>query len=186
MVRKRQLSEDARRRISEAARKSNRRRWGDPIERFWSHVDKSSGPDNCWPWVAFRDKRGYGTTGWRGRRGLKAHRVAYEIHHGPIEKGLLVIHSCDNPSCCNLAHLRLGTHRDNTRDKVARGRQARGSSNGWAKLHEADIVRIRNLVSSGANQSAVARTFKVAPQTISQIIRGVTWSHFIYRRCKHV
>lgn len=141
-------------------------------EVFWSHVDKSSGPDSCWPWIAFRDKSGYGTTYWRGRRGLKAHRVAYEICYGSIAKGLLVIHSCDNPSCCNPSHLRLGTHLDNMKDKMARGRQARGSRNGGSKLSEVDVVRIRNLISSGANQSAVA------PQTISQIVRRVIWSHF--------
>ena len=61
---------------------------------------------------------------------------------------------------------------------MARGRQARGSRNGGSKLSEVDVVRIRNLISSGANQSAVARMFEVAPQTISQIVRRVIWSHF--------
>lgn len=68
---------------------------------------------------------GYGKRYWRGRSGLLAHRVAYCEHHGlaiDAIKGLLVMHACDNPPCVNPEHLSLGTHTDNKRDNVAKGR----------------------------------------------------------------
>lgn len=148
------------------------------IARFKSHVDRSSGLNSCWLWTAFRDKRGYGTTYWRGKRGLKAHRVAYEIAFGLIPAGLFVIHSCDNPSCCNPAHLRVGTPRDNARDMVSRGRQARGERNGQSKLSISDVLKIRRLVKvDGVSQTEAASTFGVTQQHVSLIVNGVNWTH---------
>lgn len=96
-----------------------------PLEiRYWAKVDKR-GPDECWPWVAYRHGAGYG----RINRGpakagqVFAHRVSWEIHYGSIPDGLYVLHRCDNPPCQNPAHLFVGTTADNMRDKVAKGRQ---------------------------------------------------------------
>ena len=96
------------------------------ILRFWTHVDQSNGPDACWPWTAYRDRGGYGRMGIGGQpsRLALSHRVAWEIAHGPIPAGLIVCHHCDNPSCCNPAHLFLGGQRDNMRDSAAKGRHA--------------------------------------------------------------
>lgn len=96
-------------------------------ERFWQRVDKRA-PDECWEWIAGRTKAGYGyiTAGPRGsQRHVYAHRLSYELAHGPIPDGKHVCHRCDNPPCCNPAHLRLGTHADNMADMKAKGR-ARG------------------------------------------------------------
>lgn len=92
-------------------------------ERFWEKVDKSGGPSACWPWTASCSGSGYGTFDVAGAS-KRAHRVVWEMELGPIPEGMCVMHVCDNPPCCNPAHLRLGTHADNMRDMVAKGRSA--------------------------------------------------------------
>ena len=93
-------------------------------ERFWAKVDRASS-DACWPWLATHGRFGYGEfkVGGRSGRSVKAHRVAWELTHGPISDGLFVLHRCDNPPCCNPGHLFLGTHADNMRDMAQKGRQ---------------------------------------------------------------
>ncbi len=68
----------------------------------------------CWPWIAVKNG-GYGEIkAESGNRKHKAHRVAFEIHKGPIPKGLVVDHICRNPSCVNPNHLRAITKVENT------------------------------------------------------------------------
>jgi hypothetical protein len=90
------------------------------IARFWSKV-RQDNPDSCWPWPGEKSDGGYGRFTVRGRR-YRASRLAWELAHGPIPKGLLVCHDCDNPPCCNPKHLFLGTHADNVQDRVEKGR----------------------------------------------------------------
>lgn len=98
-------------------------------DRFWSKVDKSGGPDACWPWMAGRKKAGYGQffvrrdpPGAHGQMFMaNAHKFAYILTHGPVTNGMVVRHQCDNPPCCNPAHLILGTMADNVADAIERG-----------------------------------------------------------------
>ena len=97
------------------------------MERFWNKIDRRE-PNECWPWIG-GISRGYGHWSfWESGkcRSTTSHRKAWELANGPIPAGLFVLHRCDNPPCCNPAHLWLGTHADNMADKVAKGRQWRG------------------------------------------------------------
>lgn len=95
-------------------------------QRFWAKVDVR-GPDECWEWTASLDQHGYGKFGIESGLCERAHRFAWALTRGPIGRGLWVLHSCDRRQCVNPAHLRLGNHADNARDRQGRGR-ARGSN----------------------------------------------------------
>ena len=90
-------------------------------DRFWEKVDRSAGLDACWPFVGARSPLGYGRFHMPGNKSVPANRVAMLLS-GTDPIGFDVLHSCDNPPCCNPAHLRLGTALDNARDAQLRGR----------------------------------------------------------------
>lgn len=92
-------------------------------------------PTGCWEWQAFRHKKGYGLTTYR-RTNLAAHRLAYTIVVGPIPEGQLVCHRCDNPPCCNPAHLFLGTMVDNAQDSADKMRHFNGRKTHCKHNHE--------------------------------------------------
>jgi hypothetical protein len=173
-------------------------------EHFWTRLDKN-GPvhpyrpelGRCWEFVGSRKSAEfpYGQIGVNGRpRG--AHRVAWELTNGPIPPGLSVLHSCDNPPCCNPAHLFLGTDAVNAWDKVAKGRAPTGDahpnrmhpermSRGDAHYtrRRPDWVRrkvpvaqhpviVWRYVFGGVTQLALAAEYGVTPTRISQIIKA--------------
>lgn len=92
-------------------------------ERFWEKVRKGDAGD-CWEWTANRHQFGYGMFAVRNVP-TTAMRVAWELTYGPIPSGLHVCHHCDNPPCCNPAHLFLGTAKDNLGDAARKGRTQR-------------------------------------------------------------
>lgn len=157
-----------------------------PLEvRFWAKVDRR-GPDECWPWTAAKKPDGYGSFRPAGRQGglALAHRIAWELTQGPIPPGKQVLHECDQPPCCNPAHLFLGDNVANVKDKVAKGRQARGeacairgSRHGSAKLTEDDVRAIRAAVAAGELQRVVGSRYGITPHNVSRIVSGLAWSH---------
>lgn len=101
----------------------------DIMTRFWARVDRR-GPSECWPWKGCRRSRtGLRQTGtyggvWLNGRAVLAHRVAlFGTDHGRRPERAL--HTCDNPLCCNPAHLFAGDQLANVRDQLAKGRWKR-------------------------------------------------------------
>lgn len=143
-------------------------------ERLWARVDSTAGPDACWPWKGAVLWNGYGciNSGPPEKRSLGTHRVAYSCHYGPIPAGSKILHSCDNPPCCNPAHLRLGTQLDNLKDMNAKGRNAKGERHGNVKLSDAAVSAIRLSHAAGATGRSLASAFSVSESYISSIIHG--------------
>lgn len=143
------------------------------MARFWAKVDRSTGPDGCWLWMACLNSQGYGQIRIN-HRSVLAHRVSYEAAHGPIQDGQQVLHRCDTPRCVNPAHLFLGTPATNSDDKVRKGRQAKGEALPIAKLSPAAVAAIR---ASTGYQRDIAARFGVAQSQVSRIKAGKRWRH---------
>jgi hypothetical protein len=124
-----------------------------PVEdRLWEKVDRSGGPDVCWPWTAAVDKDGYGVFTDGSGKYIHAHRMVWIILFGSLKSEEKILHRCDNPPCCNPACLFKGTALDNMQDKMKKGRgyfpgpsvSAKGEAHGNALLTEEQVREIRS------------------------------------------
>lgn len=145
--------------------------------RFWAKVDKSA---DCWLWKSTINAQGYGQYGKKinGKTvSFKAHRVAWEITHGPISTSkLYVCHRCDNPPCVRPDHLFLGTQFDNMKDMTSKGRGNAGERHGLSKLTLAQVKEIRALrAGGGLTCKAIGERYGVAHTAISRICTGKRW-----------
>ena len=145
--------------------------------RFVLSYETGLDPSDCWIWIGTRSL-GYGRFMVGGRL-VRAHRFSWEHQKGPIPDGMHVCHRCDNPACVNPAHLFVGTDQDNSDDKVAKDRQARGKKvsqsgekNPNAKLTRRQVEAIRN---DPRTRCAIAEKYGVTPQNVSQIKLGHRW-----------
>ncbi|MGC4107812.1 MAG: HNH endonuclease signature motif containing protein [Thermomicrobiales bacterium] len=131
----------------------------------------------CIEWSKGRDKDGYGIEGVK-RDGkwtsVRAHRLAWTVVHGEIPKGMFVCHECDNPSCINVAHLFLGTARDNSDDKVSKRRHLFGESSAFAKLTEREAIEVR---ASELPYDTIANQYHITRVEVIRIKQGKVWSH---------
>jgi len=126
--------------------------------------------DGCLVWTGATTEYGYGEMTVRGKR-IGVHRAAYELAHGPIPPGQMVLHRCDNPPCCNVAHLFLGTQADNMADKAAKGRAASRSRNGASRLAEGQYDDLERWAAAGVPQVAIADRLGVSPQAVCQYLQ---------------
>lgn len=141
--------------------------------RFWSKVEVTQNTCRCWEWKARQNSLGYGEFKLNGASDY-AHRVAVRLSGVPLERGEVVLHTCDNPCCCNPTHLVVGDHAMNVADRVAKGRSAKGSRNARAKLTNEKVLAIR---ADGRPIAEIAADHGVTSQTISHIRTRRTWTH---------
>lgn len=121
-------------------------------------------------WTGDTDRNGYGVFVWHGKR-IGAHEAALSFTSGEVRLPQLeTCHSCDNPICCNPAHLRFDTRLSNVRDMHDRGRARRAR-----KMTDADVVLIRERRAAGARQKDLAEQFGITDGLVSMIVRGVRW-----------
>ena len=147
-------------------------------ERFWSKIDRR-GTEKCWPWLAAKQKGGYGVA-WFGGKLFRAHRLAFMLGRTEFVGALSVLHSCDNPSCCNPRHLFLGTQRDNMRDMIGKGRRrpddvaVKGTAHPATKFTEAQVIAI---YCDPRKHAVIAKEYGVRTSTVSAIKTGQNWGH---------
>jgi hypothetical protein len=157
--------------------------------------------NGCWEWQAGR-RASYGEVylskthaallpaSWRAAQlSVPAHRVVYHLCVAPVPDGLWVLHDCDNPPCCRPNHLFLGTNLDNIRDKVAKGRQARGAAvrknHGHlkgegvitARVTAAEVMEMRRRDAAAENPALIAQDYGLSVGQVQGIVAGKVWAH---------
>lgn len=151
----------------------------------WEVADRIEKTETCWVWAGPDDsKQGYGRVylGVNGKY-TQAHRYVYERLVGPIGKGLILRHTCDNPRCVNPEHLIPGTAQENARDRQERdrGRVKPGERHPGAKLTDREVVFMKYLLASKkpeyGDQTKIARAFGVTTVTVNAIAKGRIWRH---------
>lgn len=141
-------------------------------ERFWPKVQKT---DGCWEWIGARQgPNGYGNFYYNGQAGT-AHRYSYQLHYGPIPDGLQVLHTCDNRPCVRPDHLFAGSHVDNMRDMLRKGREANGERSGSRKITAVIARAIWACHATGEPLDDIAARYGVSVTTVSVIGNGKTW-----------
>lgn len=167
------------------------------IANFWAKVEKR-GVDDCWLWTGgSKTRSGYGQYAFRSkgiRRSFYAHRMAKILSTSCLlPNRYCACHHCDNPSCCNPAHIFVGTYKDNSVDavnkkRVAHGdnhysrrcpeKAAKGEKHGMAKLSAADVSQIRSAdVSRHGSKKDLAEKYGISRTQIAAIIKRRTWKH---------
>jgi len=151
-------------------------------ERFWEKVNRR-GPDDCWMWMANKDKDGYGMfrIGRCYPPYVRSHALILAWKIGPTHKSIQALHTCDHPSCVNPAHIYPGTYMDNVRDRQRKGRSAvnrfHGMKHPRVKLTDAQVLDIRARRSE--NQTHMARQYGISAKTINSILCGRSWKHLL-------
>lgn len=155
------------------------------VERYWSYVDASGGPDACHPWTGKPDSSGYGRLTCRygsspAKRNVRASRIAYLLAYGEVPDGLQVMHlfcEDDNRLCCNHRHLGIGTNKQNSEDMVRKGRHAYGERCGKGDVTEAKVSEILRRADAGEPYTSIADDLTLSRTLVQTIARGRRWTH---------
>lgn len=139
--------------------------------RFTSKLSNMDDSNSCWEWTAARDSTGYGNFAIN-KKFYRASRIAAALWLSKPDIGKLqVLHRCDNPPCCNPAHLFYGSQSDNMKDAFAKGRHSIPPSPRQV-LNQAQVLEIR---ASSLPTRELVSVYKVSRIHIARIRRGATW-----------
>lgn len=143
-------------------------------QRYWPKVDRR-GENECWNWQAkARHPYGYGRMSAGRNIHLKAHQIGWTLENGPIPEGMFVCHQCDNPRCCNPAHLFLGDQSANMRDAKAKGRMSKPPIRTGQDHHNTKLTnqQIAAIFLDKRSASAVASDYGVSTKTVYRVRWG--------------
>lgn len=131
----------------------------------------------CTEWHKARSSAGYGQKSVDGKV-LYVHRLEYEKHHGPIPKGMVVRHRCDNPACYNIEHLEIGTQKENMRDMWERGRAVNNAPKG-ERQHKAVLTEelVHYIRASPLSGDKLALELNINKSTVNRVRSRKTWRH---------
>jgi hypothetical protein len=144
---------------------------------FWDRVEIKA-PNECWPWTGPLSHKGYGRYCVnRVRKGAHAYALIAAGIEQPPAPSNNALHSCDNPPCCNPAHLRWGTSDDNTKDRNERNpgysrNPRKGVRHHWTVLDE---EKVRNIRESSSTNVELAKLYGVSRANIGDIRRFRSW-----------
>jgi hypothetical protein len=167
-----------RRRIYRGAVLENPIRTRDSSVEFilkWIDIKTNKNPNSgCAEWNGKLDNEGYARVLWRGKR-WTVHRLVFHLTSGKEIGENHVLHKCDNPKCCNIDHLWLGTQQDNMRDCVLKGRNSKGENKPSAKLSMIQVDEIRARRATGESTASISKLFPVSLRQIQSILSGEYW-----------
>lgn len=143
------------------------------LERFEKYVlpEPNSG---CWLWTGSYFHGGYGRFSETHKTSVLAHRFSFKTYRGTIPTGMFVCHRCDNPACVNPDHLFLGSPKDNNRDMVSKGRQAKGEKIRKLKLTEEQARQIR--IETSTSVAEFAKRFNVSYGVVWGVRAGASYA----------
>ena len=146
-----------------------------------SHLDPATG---CHVWTGSKTAAGYPRLGFEGKE-FYAHRLSWELKHGPIPDDMFVCHKCDRPGCVNPEHLFVGTPKENSHDARSKrrlrvdGLKRPGEMHHNAKIND-DIVRYIRKTMDGAprgTQRKLAAELGITEANVSLIVKRKAWVH---------
>lgn len=141
---------------------------------FWHHA--AAQPNGCWKWLGSTNAKGYGTIG-HGYGTFRAHRIAWALGNGDTESlnGMVVEHTCHNPSCVRPAHLRRSTQKENLERSSHDGRLANKVRYDVRKLNAEQATALRQDYRSGSTYDALVREYGISRRAAFDVIHRKTY-----------